>query len=297
MISLIDTNPKKDPMEFSMLNIKEFCADWKASLKDRLNGQGALYIIQVGDVEASNRYVKNKVKDAEEVGLEAHVVKFPEDVTQETIEKGINDIVMAEASRPAGIIVQLPLPAHIDKDRLTDLIPARMDVDGFKLGSPYHPCTPAGIVYYLNACNFRFDGAHVVIIGRSEIVGKPLAKMLTDMNCTVTLCHSHTKNLAQHIYHCDLIVCAVGKAGFLNCYPIYVPVVDVGINFDKNGKLVGDCINTEGRSVTPVPGGVGLLTRCALMENMAKAVSDWNWENNPLKDLIMSLPVLDLGEE
>lgn len=297
MISLVDTNPKKDPMEFSMKNIKEFCADWKASLKDRLNGQGALYIIQVGDVEASNRYVKNKVKDAEEVGLEAHVVKFPEDVTQETIEKGINDIVMAEASRPAGIIVQLPLPAHIDKDRLTNCIPARMDVDGFRHDSPYYPCTPAGIIYYLNACNFRFDGAHAVVIGRSDIVGKPMAEMLTDLNCTVTLCHSHTKNLAQHIYHCDLIVCAVGKAGFLNCYPIYVPVIDVGINFNAEGKLVGDCINTEGRPVTPVPGGVGLLTRCALMENMAKAVSEWNWDNNPLKDLIMDLPLLDLGEE
>ena len=297
MISLIDTNPKKDPMEFSMLNIKEFCADWKASLRDRLDGQGALYIIQVGDVEASNRYVRNKVKDAEEVGLEAHVVKFPESATQAEVEKGIADIVLAETSRPAGIIVQLPLPAHIDKDRLTDLIPFRMDVDGFKLGSPYHPCTPAGIVYYLNACNFRFDGAHVVIIGRSEIVGKPLAQMLTDMNCTVTLCHSHTKNLAQHIYHCDLIVCAVGKAGFLNCYPIYVPVVDVGINFNSEGKLVGDCMNTEGRQVTPVPGGVGLLTRCALLENMAQAKEAWVWDNNPLKDLIMDLPLLNLGEE
>lgn len=296
MISLIDTNPKKDPMEFSMLNIKEFCADWKASLKDRLDGQGALYIIQVGDVEASNRYVRNKVKDAEAVGLEAHVVKFPEDATQEQVEKGITDIVMAEASRPAGIIVQLPLPAHINKDRLTDLIPFRMDVDGFKLGSPYHPCTPAGIVYYLNACNFRFDGAHVVIIGRSEIVGKPLAKMFTDLNCTVTLCHSHTKNLAQHIYHCDLIVCAVGKAGFLNCYPIYVPVIDVGINFNKEGKLVGDCMNTLGRQVTPVPGGVGLLTRCALLENMAQAKQAWDWENSPIRKLVMDLPLLDLGE-
>ena len=297
MISLVDTNPKKDPMDFSMLNIKEFCADWKASLKDRLNGQGALYIIQVGDNEASTRYVRNKVKDAEEVGLEANVVKLPEDVTQEEAEQHLQNIVLENASRPCGIIIQLPLPAHLDKDKLTDLIPFRMDVDGFKLGSPYFPCTPAGIVYYLNACNFRFDGAHVVIIGRSEIVGKPLAKMLTDMNCTVTLCHSHTKNLAQHIYHCDLIVCAVGKAGFLNCYPIYVPVVDVGINFNAEGKLVGDCVNTEGRQVTPVPGGVGLLTRCALMENMAKAVTDWKWDNNPLKDLIMDLPLLDLGEE
>lgn len=296
MISLVDTNPKKDPMEFQMKNIKEFCADWKASLKDRLNGQGALYIIQVGDNEASTRYVRNKVKDAEEVGIKAEVVKLEWTSTQEQVEQQIEKIVMENASNPCGIIVQLPLPPHINKDRLTDLIPFRMDVDGFKMGSPYIPCTPAGIVYYLNSCNFRFDGAHVVIIGRSDIVGKPLARLLTDMNCTVTLCHSHTKNLAQHIYHCDLIIVAVGKAGFLNCYPIYVPVIDVGINFNEEGKLVGDCINTDGRQVTPVPGGVGLLTRCALMENMAKAKLMWDFENLPTLNFD-DLPLLDLGEE
>lgn len=288
MISLVDSNPKKDPMEFSMKNIKEFCSEWKASLKDRLSGQGALYIIQVGDNEASTRYVRNKVKDAEEVGINAHVVHFPKTASQQTVEQGIQEIVLNNAIGPCGIIIQLPLPAHLNKEKLTDLIPARMDVDGFKLGSPYLPCTPSGIVYYLNACNFRFDGAHVVIIGRSEIVGKPLAKILTDMNCTVTLCHSRTKNLAKHLYSCDLIVCAVGKAGFLNCYPIYVPVVDVGINFDADGKLVGDCINTEGRQVTPVPGGVGLLTRCALMENMAKAKLMCDLDN---------LSLLGIGEE
>lgn len=257
---------------FEMKNIKEFCSDWKANIRDRLDGQRAiLYIIQVGDNEASTRYVRNKVKDAQEVGVQAEVLNFPESVTQETLEQSIMDIVDANILNPAGIIVQLPLPAHINKDKLTDLIPFRMDVDGFKNGSPYFSCTPLGIISYLKACNFNFDGAHVVVIGRSEIVGKPVAKMLTDLNATVTLCHSHTKNLAAHIYHCDLIICAVGKAKFLNCYPIYVPVVDVGINFDENGKMCGDCFNTEGRQVTPVPGGVGLLTRCALMENMALA--------------------------
>lgn len=257
---------------FDMKNIKEFCADWKASLKDRLDGQAAtLYIIQVGDNEASTRYVRNKVKDATEVGLKAEVINFPENVTQDTVEQSILDIVDANVLNPAGIIVQLPLPAHLDKDKLADLIPFRMDVDGFKNGTPYHACTPLGIITYLKACNFKFEGAHVVVIGRSDIVGKPVAQMLTDLDATVTLCHSKTKNLAAHIYHCDLIICAVGKAKFLNCYPIYVPVVDVGINFDENGKMCGDCFNTDNRLVTPVPGGVGLLTRCALMENMALA--------------------------
>lgn len=256
---------------FEMKNIKEFCADWKAKLRDRLDGQGALYIIQVGDNEASTRYVRNKVKDAQEIGINAEVVKFPEDISQEMVEVVLQQIVDDNSDNPAGIIIQLPLPEHINLKRLTDLIPRRMDVDGFRLDTPFFSCTPLGIITYLKACNFNFDGAHVVVIGRSEIVGKPLAQMLTNLNATVTLCHSHTKNLAAHIYHCDLIVSAVGKAKFLNCYPIYVPVVDVGINFDENGKMCGDCFNTENRLVTPVPGGVGLLTRCALMENMAIA--------------------------
>lgn len=265
--------------KFEMKNIKEFCAEWKQDLKKRLNGQGSLYIVQVGDNPASTRYVRNKVKDAEEVGLNADVLKFPEDVSQVELEYAIKNIVTANENAPAGIIVQLPLPQHLNKDRLTDLIPSHMDVDGFKLGTPFSPCTPLGIVTYLQACNFKFEGAHIVVIGRSEIVGKPLAQMLTDLNATVTLCHSKTKNLNTHIYHCDLIVSAVGKPKFLNCYSIYVPVIDVGINFDENGKMCGDCYNTDNRLVTPVPGGVGLLTRCALMENMAKAGGLLNNEN------------------
>jgi len=265
MISSTNTN-------FELKNIKEFCVDWKASLKDRLSGQRAiLYIIQVGDNPASTRYVRNKVKDAHEVGIEAQVIHFPESVTQETVEQSIIQIVQTNAENPAGIIVQLPLPIHLDKNRITRLIPSRMDVDGFKNESPYFPCTPLGIITYLKACNFKFEGANAVVIGRSEIVGKPVAEMLVDLNCTVTLCHSKTKNIHTFIDNADLIICAVGKAGFLNCYPIYVPVIDVGINFNEEGKMVGDCINTENRLVTPVPGGVGLLTRCALLENMAVA--------------------------
>jgi methylenetetrahydrofolate dehydrogenase (NADP+)/methenyltetrahydrofolate cyclohydrolase len=144
------------------------------------------------------------------------------------------------------------------------------DVDGFHPDSPYAPATPGGIMKYLRACEFDLTGKDVVIIGRSNIVGKPLAAMMTDADATVTLCHSKSK-LSHHLYSADLIVTAVGKAGFLNCYPIHVPVIDVGINFDENGKLVGDCFNTEGRDVTPVPGGVGLLTRCALLDNVIEA--------------------------
>jgi methylenetetrahydrofolate dehydrogenase (NADP+)/methenyltetrahydrofolate cyclohydrolase len=144
------------------------------------------------------------------------------------------------------------------------------DVDGFYPDSPYAPATPGGIMRYLRYLEFDLAGKDVVIIGRSNIVGKPLAKMMTDADATVTLCHSKSK-LSHHLYNADLIVTAVGKAGFLNCYPIHVPVIDVGINFDKNGKLCGDCFNVEGRDVTPVPGGVGLLTRCALLDNVIEA--------------------------
>ncbi len=256
-------------------NIKEFTGVWKSRLRDRLDGQAAnLFIIQVGDVEASNRYVRNKVKDAEEVGIKAEVVKFPEDVIQETIETALHKIICQADDVPTGIIIQLPLPAHLDKDKLTNIIPREMDVDGFRLDSPYHPCTPLGIVEYLRECSFPFEGSNVVVIGRSEIVGKPVAQMLTDLNCTVTLCHSKTRNIHTFINSADLVICAVGKAKFLNCYPIHVPVVDVGINFDEEGKLCGDCFNTDNRMVTPVPGGVGLLTRCALMENVVRAVEE-----------------------
>lgn len=251
-------------------DIKEYCRDWKAGLRNRLDGAGAsLTIVQVGDVEASNRYVRNKIKDCEEVGIAAKVVKLSEDIDKAAF---LTAITAAVNEKPTGLIVQLPLPAQLQDVAFAHLIPAEMDVDGFRHDSWHDPCTPGGIVKYLQGCGFQFRGAHCVVIGRSDIVGKPLARMLTDRDATVTLCHSKTKNLHEHIYHCDLIICAVGKAKFLNCYPIYVPVVDVGINFDENGKLVGDCFNTEGRMVTPVPGGVGLLTRCQLMENIAQAL-------------------------
>lgn len=251
-----------------MKNIKEFTRDWKTQIKDRTTGTAAkLAIIQVGDNEASNRYVKHKLADCQECGIKAEHWKFPEAITQEKLEGELRDIIL---SSPDGIIIQLPLPAHLDKERLIWLIPDRMDVDGFKTNSQYDPCTPLGIKIYLEACGFPFEGSNVLVIGRSDIVGKPMARMCTDLNATVTLAHSKTKRLSDHIQNADLIICAVGKAGFLNCYPIHVPVVDVGINF-KDGKLVGDCINTDNRMVTPVPGGVGLLTRCALMENTIRA--------------------------
>jgi methylenetetrahydrofolate dehydrogenase (NADP+)/methenyltetrahydrofolate cyclohydrolase len=250
-------------------NIKEYVKKLKENFKERIKAlpyRPKLIIFKVGDVEASNRYVRNKVKDCEEVGIEVEVRNFSEDITapQFTFE-----ITKAVNEKVDGIIIQLPLPAHLNNN-YKKIIPNYMDVDGFNLGSLFKPATPKGIMNYLEYCGFDLCGKDVVIIGRSEIVGKPLARMMTDADATVTLCHSKSY-LEPHIKNADLIICAVGKPQFLDCSKINVPVIDVGINFDKNGKLCGDCYNTEGKDITPVPGGVGLLTRCALLDNVISA--------------------------
>lgn len=250
-------------------NIKEYTKALKEQFKDRIAAIGdapKLAIIQVGNVEASNRYIKNKVKDCEEVGIIADVYQYPEDITEHELCENIK----FDQEHYDGVIVQLPLPPHIREKVVVAAINPLKDVDGFHPDSLFDPATPAGIMKYLRACDYDVAGRDIVIIGRSNIVGKPLARMMTDADATVTLCHSKSK-LSNHLYGADLIVTAVGKAGFLNCYPIHVPVIDVGINFDKDGKLCGDCFNTEGRDVTPVPGGVGLLTRCALLDNVIDA--------------------------
>lgn len=250
-------------------NIKEYTKALKEQFKERIAAIGdapKLAIIQVGNVEASNRYIKNKVKDCEEVGIIADVYQYPEDIT----EHELCEAIQLDQPHYDGVIVQLPLPPHIREKAVVAAIDPLKDVDGFHPDSPYSPATPGGIMRYLRYLEFDLTGKDVVIIGRSNIVGKPLARMMTDADATVTLCHSKSK-LSRHIYDCDLIVTAVGKPKFLNCFPIHVPVIDVGINFDENGKLCGDCFNTEHRDVTPVPGGVGLLTRCALLENVIDA--------------------------
>lgn len=252
------------------MTIKEYTEIRKQEIKElvsKFDQAPQVAIFQVGDNEASNRYVRNKVKDCGDGGIIAHWYKFETDISEEDFLAEI----LETQEHYDGIMVQLPLPPHISFDKVKDVIKVAKDVDGFCLGSHFDPCTPKGIVDWLERTGVEIAGKHVVIIGRSEIVGKPLAKMMLERNATVTVCHSKTKELWKHLEIADLIVCAVGKAKFLNCYSIHVPVIDVGINFDENGKMVGDCFNTEGREVTPVPGGVGLLTRLALLENVVKA--------------------------
>lgn len=226
-----------------------------------------LAIVQVGSNEASNRYVRNKVKDCEEVGIKADIYNYPENTTEFELDDELNHL----QEFYDGVIVQLPLPPHIRPQVATNAILPEKDVDGFRIDSWFKPATPKGIMDYLEYCEFDLTGKNVVIIGRSEIVGKPLAKLMTDANATVTLCHSHSK-LEPYLEIADLVVCAVGKEKFLDCGKLDCPVIDVGINFDSDGRIVGDCFNTEGKDVTPVPGGVGLLTRCALLDNVIKIV-------------------------
>lgn len=252
-----------------LLNIKEYTQNKKENLKKIITDTKAhpsLAIIQVGNVEASNRYIKNKIKDCEEVGIKATLYKFEEATTTEQLCEFIPTL------HEHGIIVQLPLPKHINNKRIINVIPLDKDVDGFKYNSGYYPCTPKGIIDYLTACNFEFESKHAVVLGRSAIVGKPIRDMLLDKNCTVSVCHSktNTRTRSYLLQNADLVISAVGQRGIIKS--IDAPnaiIIDVGINFNNDGKLCGDVIIEAGdeNRVTPVPGGVGLLTRLALLTN------------------------------
>ena len=257
-----------------MNKMKEYAAMRKAQLKEQIaqmEHPPSLLILQVGEVEASTRYIRNKIKDCEEVGISAVHYKADENITTEELIDFINE----RQSYFTGIIVQQPLPAHIDQGRIDAAIDPSKDVDGFHPMSYFNPATARGIIDYLSWRDFNLNGAEVVVIGRSNIVGKPLAQMLTNRNATVTLCHSHTPRikLMRHVHNADLIISAVGIRHFLDCTDLKTNIVDVGINFDDEGKLCGDCYYIDGTesSISPVPGGVGLLTRVALLDNVVKA--------------------------
>ena len=230
-----------------------------------------LTIVQVGNNEASNRYVRNKIKDCEKVGVKAKLVKYDDNVNL------LSELLLMYNSTD-GLILQLPLPDSMNECIMKACIPPQMDVDGFN--SSVTPCTPRGIMDWLHYNDISLDGKNVTIVGRSELVGKPLAELMLKENATVTLCHSHTLNLSEHFGNADIIVSAVGKRGIIKdedlsyreCPPV---IIDVGINFNSNCKLCGDCEpNLKSISYqTPVPGGVGLLTRIAMLDNL---IDLWN---------------------
>ena len=248
-----------------------------------------LAVILVGEDPASQVYVRGKAKDCGECGIDSRVLRLPESTTQEQLLTLVHQL--AEEKAVNGILVQLPLPAHIDEKAVIDAIPPEKDVDGFspvnvgrmQIGEPcYLPCTPAGCVRMIESTGTSIDGKHAVVIGRSNIVGKPAAILLLAKNATVTICHSHTSNLKELCASADILVAAVGKAGFVTGDMVKpgAVVIDVGINRGADGKLHGDvdfaAAAEKASFITPVPGGVGPMTRAMLMKNTVQAAARQN---------------------
>ena len=256
------------------MTIKEYIAYRKEEIKNIIASKEvkpSLTIVQVNDDPASNAYVKGKLKDGNELGANVNLIKLPtttsEDELLQLIEKLNNDPSVD------GFIVQMPLPNGIDEEKVKLAVSPSKDVDGFHPLSSLYPCTPLGILNYLKHEGIEFKGKNAVVIGRSNIVGKPMAKILLAQHCNVTVLHSRTspEDMRFFVKHADIIVIAIGKAGFLDHsfeFKDSAVVVDVGITRTEEG-LKGDAEkDLPVRIQTPVPGGVGLLTRLALFENL-----------------------------
>ena len=246
----------------------------------------------VGNNPASKTYVRNKKMACEKAGIKSEEYLLPENASEKEI---LNLIDKLNATKEvSGILVQLPLPSHLDSKTICERISPLKDVDAFtsknigdlfKGDAKFLPCTPAGILEILKHENINLAGKHCVIIGRSNIVGKPLALLLIQNDATVTVCHSKTKNLEEICKLADIVICAVGKEKFLKKEMVKpgAVVIDVGINRDKNGKLCGDAdfenLEPICSKITPVPGGVGPMTVAMLVKNAAKAAEIQNKRN------------------
>lgn len=247
---------------------------------DTFEEKPTLVVILVGENPASKIYVNNKKKMAEKIGIHSEVINYPANITETELLDKIEEL--NNNKKVTAILVQLPLPKHISKDNVMNKIIPSKDVDGF---TPYnfgklfsgetptvYPCTPKGILLLLDEYNIEIEGKHVVIVGRSNIVGKPLSQMMLNKNATVTICHSHTKNLSQITKTADILVSAVGKniieGEMLKTDCV---IVDVGIFKDENGKTRGDVdfgsASKIASFISPVPGGVGPMTIASLMLN------------------------------
>ena len=239
-----------------------------------------LVIITVGDNPASQSYVKGKIKDCEYCDIPYSHIQITDD------EHGKENLVYHIATSNAdenvgGIIIQLPLPKGYDEERYTNMVKPEKDVDGFLVGSPFKPCTPEGIIHILHKQIGDLEGQRVLVIGRGKLVGRPLAEMLVNKDCTVTIAHSKTRNLKHLLENSwDAIISATGVPGLVDlCSCRAYLVIDAGVTKNKDGKLVGDCykssiVTPPYMNVTPVPGGVGLLTRAMLMKHIGRASSN-----------------------
>lgn len=269
-----------------MLTCKEYTELKKKELKKYIEDNGlkpCLVVIQVGDRPESNSYIRGKMRDCEEVGIECVIDKIPDEedwVTQEYMENKL--IRYGLDNRFHGIILQLPIPERFNLKDLQSCIFRKKDVDGFTLDSPFDPCTPKGVIDYLKYNNYEFEGKDALVIGRSDIVGKPLARMLTDLDCTVTLAHSKTVGVYAKGQDADIIFTCTNKIQHLACTLLYAgpDVIDIGLGAGSDGKLHGNLEDHAVRFMREVypeqicisgTGGVGLLTRLALLENVVKA--------------------------
>ncbi|MCI5628653.1 MAG: bifunctional methylenetetrahydrofolate dehydrogenase/methenyltetrahydrofolate cyclohydrolase [Clostridium sp.] len=270
----------------TLLDARELVSKKVDELKsrvDKLSKKPSLVIIRVGDDFASGKYVANKIKKCDEVGIDSKIIHFDGDVKQEVVEETILNLNKDEDI--TGILLQLPIPKHLDEDYLTNLIEDEKDVDGFTIGNMGKlslglesnvACTPRGIITLLKEFNIEIEGQDVLIINRSNIVGKPLAQLFLKENATVTIAHSKTKNLKEKIVLSDIVVTAVGKANFLRAddFKNNTTIIDVSINFNELGKMCGDVakedydvlVNEKQCNLTPVPNGVGQMTVIELIE-------------------------------
>ena len=268
-------------------NIKSQLAVQVATFPSRYGRVPHLAVVLVGDDPASATYVRNKGRACEKIGIQNSTIHLPAETSEEALLEQIR--LLNEDEGVDGILVQLPLPAHIDELKALYAIAREKDVDGFHPENvaalwrrrtepetnPQYcvPCTPRGIIRLLKAANVQIEGKRAVVVGRSNIVGLPTSKLLLNENATVSICHSHTVGLAEITREADILVVAVGKPRFITADRVKkgAVVIDVGIDHGEDGKLCGDvdfeAVKEVASVITPVPGGVGPMTICSLMEN------------------------------
>lgn len=268
-------------MRTDIVSCKDYVDIKKKELKEEikhLDKKPVLAVIQIDNDQASNSYIKGKQKDCDEIGIEMrHVNIYSNTTEQKEVECVITDIAKSDAD---GIIIQLPIPDKYNLERLQYLIPPEKDVDGFRRDSCFKPCTPKGIIDWMEYNDFEFKGKDCCVLGRSKIVGLPLTNMLIEKGATVTCCNSTTPSTEYYTRNADYVFSAIGIPHYFDYSDFFEYcelIVDIGINRIKDNKLCGDinCCSFEeylsGTYVTPVPSGVGLLTRTSLMQNVVDA--------------------------
>ena len=274
-----------------LIDVKVIAAEIRAELKARTQAFEEKYgkkiglaVVLIGNDPASQVYVRNKVKACEEAGIRSFRHDLPEETTQKQAEELVS--ALAEDENVHGILIQLPLPRGLDEKRLLSLIPPSKDVDGFlaeNIGrlalkeAGTVACTPLGVMEMLSRSNIPVAGKRAVVVGRSNIVGRPMALLLLNADATVTVCHSKTKDLLEECRRADILVAAIGKPKFITADMVKegAVVIDVGMDRDENGKLCGDVdfenVKEKASAITPVPGGVGPMTIAMLLKNTCDA--------------------------